>query len=346
MYDFFIIGDIQLDHVMIVSDPDIVRTVDDRSHTVTLPFPTKIQVDTAPQIFPGGNAYNAAYSISKLGLSVGIYSVIGNDHEGDNVIQELKAGGIETKHIVKDKDSGTNKSMILNIASDRIVFSHHHLREYSLAEIPNCKYVYLTSVGEDDLELLEKVAEQKEQKGYKIIFSPGTRQIEEPFTEVRSILEHTDILVLNKREAQALSRLNSDSNKNLLQGLHRFGPKIVVMTRSNRGSIAFDGEVYTEVGALKVDGLDTTGAGDTYSSTLGAALLMEKDLKTAMEWGAINSAHVISAMGSTNGLLDKNAIETLYPEMSQQLEYIDSPYAVTQEPVQDMNAQSNPDTQS
>lgn len=325
MYDFFVIGDIMIDHVVVVSDPDIVRTVDESSHTVTLPFPTKTQLDHPPQIFTGGNAYNASNTIRQLGLNVGLYSIVGKDHYGDSVIADMNAKGINTEMVLQDQESLTNKAIVLNIAKDRVVFSHHYVRKYDLPVIPEAKYVYLTSLGEDDQQILKQVVEEKKKKNFQLIFSPGTRQIEEPFVDIKELLSVTDFLILNKREAIALSRLNTNSSVNLLQGLHRFGPKNVLITRSSRGSIAFDGQNYTKVGALQADGIDSTGAGDTYSATLAAALMMGKDLKTAMEWGAINAANVISAMGATNGLLDLQTLQTKHQQQVGQLQYIESP---------------------
>ncbi len=325
MYDFFVIGDIMIDHVVVVSDPDIVRTVDESTHTVTLPFPTKIQLNRPPQIFTGGNAFNAANTLRKLNFEVGMYSIVGKDGQGTAIVEQLKVAGINTELVHQDPETSTNKAMVLNIAKDRIVFSHHYVRKYFLPQIPEAKTVYLTSLGEDDKDLFKQVVAQKKEKGFKLIFSPGTRQIEEPFAEIKEVLSVTDILVINKREAIALSRLKTDSDENLLHGLQRLGPQMVVITRSSRGSIAYDGQNIIKVGSLKTDGIDSTGAGDTYSATMSAAIALGKDLKTAMEWGAINSASVIGSMGATNGLLNRQELEASYEQKVADLIYQESP---------------------
>ncbi|MBL8015418.1 MAG: carbohydrate kinase family protein [Candidatus Doudnabacteria bacterium] len=324
MFDFVVIGDIVIDRILHLSHSDIINSIDPQKHTVTLPFPNKIQLDVAPSTNAGGNAYNVATAMKKLGLNVALYSVIGNDFEGQKMLDEIKAAGVNCDLVTKDENAETNSAVILNIRGDRLVMSYHQPRKYSLPDIPDTKFVYLTSIGEDDQELFKQVLELKQKKGFKLIFSPGTLQVTEPFAEVKDVIAASDLLILNKAEAISMSRLNTESNEYLMQGLFKYGPKQIIITRSDRGSIAYDGKGFVKVGALKVTPVESTGAGDCFAASVGAAIAYEKDIATAMGWGAVNAANAICSVGATTGLLTKDELEAQYNEKVSQLVYTEA----------------------
>lgn len=330
MLDFFVIGDVLVDRIITITDSSIVGSIDTTKHTVVLPFPTKLHLDQPVESYLGGNAYTAARVLVHLGLETGIYTVIGEDQESESIMTGIKNAGIEHSNVVIEKGAKANSSVIINIAGDRVIFSHHHDREYKLSNMPETKYVYLTSLGENDKPLFDQLLEAKERINFQLIFSPGTRQLNENFSDIKDILAATDILILNKEEAKKLSRLHSQSNENLLTGLHRLGPKIVIMTRSNHGSIAYNGNEFIKVGALPVDVVEVTGAGDTYSSTLAGALLKGKDLRTAMEWGAINAGNAVRYIGATTGILKLSELETEHERLKDKLVYTEP--AITHNP--------------
>jgi ribokinase len=306
----------------------VINSINQQTHTVTFPYPSKVQLTTPPHTGGGGNAYNASHALQKLGLSTAIYTIVGTDHEGNLLIEDLKTAGINTDMIVQDQSRATNSSFIMSISGDKVLFSHHFQRDYKLPELPETKYVYLTSIGEDDKPLFDDVVAQKKAKGFKLLFSPGTHQVTEPLSDIRELLQNTDILIVNKEEAKKLSRLNTESSETLAKALHDMGPGMVIVTRSQHGSIGFDGTNFVKVGALPVDTVECTGAGDTYAATMVAGLALQKDLKTAMEWGAINAANVITQIGCVYGLLDMSTLQQKYQSNAASLKYVEPQTAV------------------
>jgi len=324
MYDFVVIGDILIDRIIRITNSDVINSIDAKSHTVAFPFPSKLQLTTAPHSGGGGNVYNAAHALQKLGLTTAVYSMVGKDSEGDFLVDNLQAADINVDMIQRDATNGTNSAFIFSIAGDKVAFSHHFQRDYKLPELPQTKYVYLTSLGEHDEVVFKDLIVQKQKLGFKLIFSPGTLQVTEPLSDVREVMQNTDILILNKEEAKKLTRLHTESNETLLKALAALGPKQIVMTRSQHGSISWNGENFIKVGALTVDVRESTGAGDTYAATVGAALAMGKDFKTAMEMGALNAASVITQVGRINGLLDKSALAQKHSSEVGNLKYVES----------------------
>lgn len=98
----------------------------------------------------------------------------------------------------------------------------------------------------------------------------------------------------------------------LAKAIHQHGPKIVVITDGPNGSYASDG---TNVWSMRnypdpKPPFERTGAGDAYTSTFVAGLIYsDGDVKTAMQWGPINSMSVVQKVGAQEGLLSKPKLE-------------------------------------
>jgi len=74
----------------------------------------------------------------------------------------------------------------------------------------------------------------------------------------------------------------------------------VIITRSDRGMLAFDGEeVYQVPGVLTVDPIDPVGAGDTASAAITSALAAGAGLQQAIELGNFAAAVVVRKLRQT-----------------------------------------------
>jgi sugar/nucleoside kinase (ribokinase family) len=60
-----------------------------------------------------------------------------------------------------------------------------------------------------------------------------------------------------------------------------------------------------------VKAVGKTGAGDAFASAFLSAIILKKDIQTAMQWGTANSASVIQQIGAQKGLLNKVGIEKM-----------------------------------
>lgn len=106
---------------------------------------------------------------------------------------------------------------------------------------------------------------------------------------------HVDILFANEDEAKALYETESfESAAFSLQGLC----EIVVITRSEKGSVIIAGEKTIEIPPEKnVKVVDTTGAGDQYAAGFLYGYTQNMNLETCGRLGSLAAAEVISHMG-------------------------------------------------
>lgn len=260
----------------------------------------------------GGNAANVAVGTSRLGIKTTIYTHLGDDLFGKEVLRNFKKEKVNTSLVKIDKKARTNVGLILSAKGERTILSFHEGRDYELPPAKGglIKWLYFSSVAPHHAKLHHQIPAFILKTGAKLIFNPGSYQIKEGRRVLGPILEVTEALILNRDEAgQLLGTDHALKDENvLLRRLHHLGPRIVVVTDGPHGAYGFDGRefLFQEIYPLKV--VERTGAGDAFSAGFTAALVSGKDLKEALRWGTVNAAFVTQKVGAQAGLLKKTKL--------------------------------------
>jgi len=167
--------------------------------------------------------------------------------------------------------------------------------------------------GEDFIEFNSKFLSWAKEGGVKIAFNPGMYELKAGIGQIKNILENTDLIIVNKEEAESLvfeGSIRVEENvKKLLNGLFKLGPNNVVITNGKEGAYLFDGKEYLYMKTFPGNRIEMTGAGDSFSSGLLSALIYGKDIGEGLRWGAANSASVIQKVGAIERLLTKEQME-------------------------------------
>ena len=249
----------------------------------------------------------------KPGLKSAIYTNLGDDEHGHLIKKRLVQPKVSADYIQVDPNKESNLSVVLTFKGERTIFVYHQPWDYSLPELPQCSFLYLTSTAESftKSDLFSQVRRYVEKNKTKLIFNPGTYQLKAGVKKYPQILEKCHLLIVNREEARKILEIDDSdaSQKNLLSKLLLLGPKNVVITDGAEGSFATDGKSFFRAGIFPAQLIEKTGAGDAYSSGLIAGLFYNLPLTEAMIWGTINASHAIQFVGTQNGLLSKDDLE-------------------------------------
>jgi sugar/nucleoside kinase (ribokinase family) len=319
--EFVVIGDVVMDRIIRLPGDDARLQVNNDEARLGLPLGAKVPLAQPPQNTPGGNAFNVAATLGKLGVKTQIYTVVGGNGEARTIINKLAGVGVGDKLILKDEQSETNTSTILSAGNDRIIFSYHATRNYKLPTLPRTKYVYLTSVGEDDVPLYKQLLQAKAHNDFELIFSPGSRQLNESFAEIKPIVEQSAYVIFNREEAKRLIDIREEiDDESLLRRVQQLGAKNVIMTNGKSGAVALEATgKMTRVGALQVEVVENTGAGDTFSATAIALIERGYDMQTALGAAACHAAALVQTSDHFNALLTLEELLIYYQEHKQHL---------------------------
>lgn len=317
-YDVITVGNLRMDAYMTIHNPKADLHSDASHHGICFTKGSKIIVDRYDFLM-GGNAANVAVGLSRLGLKSTVVAEIGDDEFSIKIRNELAKEDIERLFVIQTKNGASNLSVIINFGGDRTVFAEERVQEHNfeLSEA-EAKWVYLTSLAREWERPYERVLEFVSRGNCKLAFNPGSLQLKENKDLLHKVLQRTDVLFLNKEEAELL--LSNHNNKKiddsehyvkqLCEELKKLGSKTVVMTNGKKGSycLSKSGEFLIQ-DLFPGELVERTGAGDAYASGFLAATIHGVNSKGAMRWGSVNAAAVVGQVGAEAGLLTKDEME-------------------------------------
>ncbi|MDD4988864.1 MAG: PfkB family carbohydrate kinase [Candidatus Pacebacteria bacterium] len=315
-YDFVGIGDTVTDAFIRLKDPHIHARLDHNEQELCMSFGSKIPYEFVEVVKAVGNSANAAVSSARLGLSTALVTDLGEDINGNDAIEALKKNGVETKYVRKHKGMETNYHYVLWYAEDRTILIKHQEYPYKFPHDLSTKWIYLSSFGEHSLPYHDEIATYLEKNPQvKLAFQPGTFQIKIGTERLKRIYARTEAFFCNLEEAQTILGSKSEI-KELLHGIAKLGPKIVVITDGPNGAYTFDGQEMLKMPEYPdpKPPYERTGAGDAFASTFVAALGLGKSVKEALMWGPVNSMSVVQYVGAQKGLLSREALEKYLKE--------------------------------
>lgn len=303
-----------------------IKLFDERAHTyaneqgkwLAVPFGQKVPFEHTEVIEGVGNAANAAVSFAKLGLKSGLISNVGEDQAGRDIIVALEKRKVDTRFVHVNPTKVSNYHYVLWYKEERTILIKHEEYKYRWPrfranDIP--KWIYFSSISKNALdEYHDYVADWLEENPeVKFAFQPGTFQIEAGPERLAALYKRTEVLILNREEAVQVGGGNRNDMHDLINRLHDLGPKTVVVTDGPAGAYASDGTARFKMPPYPdpAPPVERTGAGDSFASTLVAALIRGNTLEGALQWAPINSMNVVQHTGAQAGLLGEKELAEL-----------------------------------
>lgn len=310
-------------------------TVDEVNRFMNFRLGSKTQLEKEVVTF-GGNALNVTVGLARQGIEVDFCSLVGNDIDGERVVQFLFNEGAELQQKtgknllrfdnVKQQNVKTNIGYVINFKSERFLLIDTSEKQYNLNFLNpldlSSEWIFLSSVGPSYESFFQELLVLKREKGFKLVYNPSSNELKKPVETYIEMIKASDILFVNKKEAGKISAfpINSPNTSStssssavsspvsdgemqvLLQKLYDLNKGVVVITDGVRGSFAYDGKTaYFEVSS-GTPAVEKTGAGDAYESGFLAEYLKTGDIQAAMKNGTANAGSVIKFIGATEGL--------------------------------------------
>lgn len=330
MHKIICIGSTSKDIFFPTSEGVILNTPEDVTSQKKIAFElgAKYQVKERFEAL-GGCAANVAQGLTKLDEISECYSKIGDDELGHWIKKTLMQGGVGVSALEIEKGCKSDLSMILVDANngERTIFSDRDANN-KLTIIPeklvHAHWFFISSLNGDWKDHLRELLSIAKEKNIRVAFNPGQKNIKTDLAEIAYAITMSEVFFVNKDEAiEIVVGMGDDTISELLENeeyllkvLHRVGAKTVVITDGERGGWGFDGDQMIHAEALLRKSVDSTGAGDAFTSGFLAAHMKRKDLATALKWGSANSSSSVNQYGGQAGLLTQNEIELMSAQIS------------------------------
>ncbi len=325
-YDLIAIGDVVIDAFIKLSVGTVTTDEVTKEMTLSMPFGDKIPYESLKVVPAVGNASNVAVGLARLGFKTAMLAAVGKDYYGQQILDYYKKEGVGTELVKVNDGLPTNYHFVLNYGPERTILVKHEDFQYeSVDAVDDVQWVYFSSIGEHALAMHDDLATHLEaHPNIKLGFNPGTFQMKLGAERLKRIYARTHVLFVNREEAQHILGVHDRDLKDEFAGLHKLGPKIVVITDGPAAAYASDGtnQYVTTPYPDPKPPISRTGAGDAFSTGFMAALMSGLTIKEALQWGPIESMAVVQAIGAQTNLLTK-------PQLLEYLAKAPASYQVT-----------------
>ena len=266
----------------------------------------------------GGSAANTIHGLANLGIETGFIGTIGDDDFGKFFHEDLINNKIQPKLFKGVNESGRAIALVspdsertfATFLGAAIELSADHITDDVFDDY---QYFHIEGYLVQNHELIRKAIEFAKEKNLKVSLDLASFNVVEANLEFLKdvIKKHVDIVFANEEEAKAFTGLAP------MEALHEIAKhcEIAVVKIGKNGSLIKKGDEVFEVGVIKANSIDTTGAGDVYASGFIYGLVKGLPLNKCGEIGAVLSGKVIEVIGAKMDLATWDVIRGMVSDI-------------------------------
>lgn len=271
------------------------------------------------QMGPGGKGSNQGVAASRSGASVTMITKIGTDPFAQIALESFRREGMDMQFVLQDERYPTGTALIMvdeNTSENKIVVTIGACEHITREEIGSARTqiessrVFLTQL-ETNLDAVENAVNIAHAGGVKVILNPAPAPAQ-PLSD--NLLAKVDIITPNETEASILTGIKvADMNdaKKAARALKAKGIENVIITMGSKGALVLTDSMEYIVDPIKVDVVDTTGAGDAFNGGLATALAEGQDIVQAVRFANATGALSVTKLGTAPAMPYRNEIENL-----------------------------------
>lgn len=271
----------------------------------TLPRPGETVLCEGYVTKPGGKGANQAVAAARAGAAVAMAGAVGRDGFGEALRANLAREGVDTTLIAEsDRPTGVAYICVDRAAENFIAVAQGANLAPRATQVPDDR------LGPGTLVLMQmEIPAEENWALLRRARAAGARTVLNvaPAAAVpATALEDLDVLIVNAIEAEMVAGhlgLPAEAPAEAAQAIATRCGLTCVVTLGAAGALAVlpEGGVIT-VPALKVDPVDTTGAGDTFTGVLAAGLDAGQPLELALRRASVGAALACLGLGAQEAM--------------------------------------------
>ncbi|MEV7343006.1 ribokinase [Streptomyces sp. NPDC093544] len=251
-------------------------------------------------VHPGGKGANQAVAAARLGASTALLARVGNDAHGRLLLDSQRAAGVDTVGVlvggaptgvalITVDPSGDNSIVVSPGANGRLTPGDVRAAG-SLFQASRVVSAQLEIPLETVVEVVRNLADDS-----RFVLNPSP-----PRPLPREVLAACDPLIVNEHEARVLIGADAGPEpEDWARHLLALGPSSVVITLGEQGAlVAQRAGARVRVPSVRVEAVDTTGAGDAFTAALAWRLGLGESLAEAAAYAARVGAAAVTRPGA------------------------------------------------
>lgn len=253
---------------------------------------------------PGGTARNIAENLARLSVRTSLLSVVGTDSSATDIVVHTALAGVDLSRILQTDRIHT--ATFLAVTDER---GHvdHGVHDLGILEMLTADYVdrqedligacsLVVTDSTPSLEALQRLQEACARHKVPMVLVPTA-----PLSvhKVRAVLSGSFLLALNRREAHALTDVNTTNDEGLKQASKQLidqGVPLILITLDEEGVYYRSPEDEVRMPAFGPKVVDSMGAGDAFVAGFLYGFLHGLPLLKALEIGHLTAALTLDTL--------------------------------------------------
>lgn len=266
---------------------------------------------------PGGKGANQAVAAAKLGSRVHFVARLGDDVFGEQSLANFQAERIDTEYVTVTPEVASGVALIAVDADGNNVIvvapganGRLGVQDVERARPAIASADVVVAQLEVPIEAVECAAALAHEAGVPFVLDPAPAQVLS-----KKLLSKVAVLTPNETEAQILTGIEVRDEESAVEAAERFldlGVTTVIVTMGSKGYLLANKGWTQFVGALSVQAVDTTAAGDAYTGSLAVALAQGKPLADAAQFAARVAALSVTKMGAQPSMPTPQDVEAFF----------------------------------
>lgn len=271
----------------------------------------------------GGDAFNEAVILSRLGKKTALIGHIGKDLAGEMIVKRCTEEGIDYEGMLIDKEAETRLNIVMIDQDGQRRFLKTQTKvsgsflpeEIDFSLIKRARAVSLASIFSSKLRNIDTIFKivQTAREHQTVTFAdmvPMTGG--EGMMDIQEILPYIDYFLPNLEEARLLTGENTPDE--MADCLLRNGVGNVIIKLGKDGCFIKNAKERYLLPAYPAQVIDTTGAGDNFAAAFIASALDGKSLRDCGSFATAAAALSTEEAGAVEAVKNKKQIEAYQKE--------------------------------
>ncbi len=274
-------------------------------------YPTEDTKQKAESVFVsgGGPVGNALVVMSKLGVQAEVLGGFADDNAGAYLLSDFEKYGVKTENAVKISGASSFTSYIVLSEENKTrtcVFDRGTVPDsednVALNAIATANVLHLDG---NYLKSALKAAKYAKANGVKVSLDAGGL-----YKDIDTLLPYVDILIPSAEFAKGITG-KKDIPSAMMELQNRYAPEILVVTDGSNGGYYFESGKVVKYDSIKVNAVDTNGAGDTFHGAFVVAYCNGNSLADCCRFASVVAGYKCSFKGARTYPLSMDIIQDI-----------------------------------
>ncbi len=252
----------------------------------------------------GGKGANQAVAAARLGADVMMIARVGDDAFGHDTMRNFASVGIDARHVamvpgassgvapIFVEPTGENRILIVRGANDRLLPADI---DAASADLLACDLILLQL--EIPLETIYHVIDWGAAHGKEVFLNPAPATRALDLSRIGTLAffapNQTELAILTGLPTETPTQAEAAARALLAAGIGR-----VIVTLGAEGALFVATGEAVAISPVRVDPVDTTGAGDAFIGSFAQHYVRSRDVPAALGWASQYAADSITKRGT------------------------------------------------